>query len=194
MNNTRKKPKISFGTVGWILVLGFLAYQISPQVKAAFGIDTAAVSVAPTFELPSLEGEPVSLEAYRGQVVLVNFWATWCPPCRVEMPGFQRVYDDKRDDGFVVLALSTDRGGQEVVRKFIEDRDVTFPVAMASARVVQDFGGVQALPTSFLIDREGRIRQEVKGFFAEPTLRMAVNRLLEEEAPLAAAHSEAGDD
>lgn len=194
MNNERKKPKISFGTIGWILVLGFLAYQISPQVKAAFGVDTAAVTVAPTFELASLDGEPVSLEAYRGQVVLVNFWATWCPPCRVEMPGFQRVYEDKRDEGFVVLGLSTDRGGHEVVREFVESRDLTFPIALASAKVVQDFGGVQALPTSFLIDREGRIRQEVKGFFAEPTLRMAVNRLLEEEAPLAAADPEAGHD
>ena len=69
---TRKRPKISFGTVGWILVFGFLAYQISPQVKAAFGVDTASITVAPSFELPSLDGQTVSLEAYRGQVVLVN--------------------------------------------------------------------------------------------------------------------------
>lgn len=194
MNNRKKRPKLSFGTVGWILVLGFLAYQIAPQVKAAFGIDTATTSVAPSLQLPSLQGETVSLESYRGQVVLVNFWATWCPPCRLEMPGFQRVYEDKRDDGFVVIALSTDRGDQQAVREFVEKRDLTFPVAMATGGVVNGFGSVRALPTSFLIDREGRIRQEVKGFFAEPTLRLAVNRLLEEEAPLAAAGAEAVHD
>ena len=179
-----KTPRVSLGGVGWILLLGFLAYRIAPQVKAAFGAG-GGDSVAPAFQLRTLEGEPVSLERYRGQVVLVNFWATWCPPCRIEMPGFQRVYEDRRDEGFVVLGLSTDQAGVGVVREFLAERDLTFPVAMATGRVVRDFGGVQALPSSFLIDREGRIRHEVKGIFAEPALRMAVGRLLEEGASVA---------
>src|SRR5690606_16817501 len=165
--------------VGWLLLLAFLGYRIAPQVQAAFGAGGGG-SVAPSFQLQTIDGEPVSLERYRGQVVLLNFWATWCPPCRVEMPGFQRVYEDRRDEGFVVLGISTDRAGEGVVRDFLAERGLTFPVAMATGQVVQDFGGVQALPTSFLIDREGRIRQEVKGFFAEPALRMAVGHLLEE--------------
>jgi peroxiredoxin len=172
-------PRISLGSVGWILLLGFLAYRISPQVKAAFGAGTGG-SAAPTFQLPTLDGEVIALEEYRGRVVLVNFWATWCPPCRIEMPGFQRVYEDRRDEGFVVLGISTDRTGEREVREFLAERGITFPVAMATARVVQDFGGVRALPTSFLIDRQGRIRQEIKGIFAEPALRMAVSHLLEE--------------
>ena len=176
-----KMPRVSLGSVGWILLLGFLGYRIAPQVQAALGAGTGG-STAPSFELRTIGGPPVSLEQYRGQVVLVNFWATWGPPCRVEMPGFQRVYEDRRDEGFVVLGISTDRAGQRVVREFLADRGITFPVTMASARVVQDFGGVQTLPTSFLIDREGRIRQEVKGIFAEPALRMAVGHLLEEGA------------
>jgi cytochrome c biogenesis protein CcmG, thiol:disulfide interchange protein DsbE len=174
-----KMPRITLGSVGWILLLGFLGYRMAPQVQAALGVGGGDF-VAPAFALNTLDGEPVSLDGLRGRVVLVNFWATWCPPCRIEMPGFQRVYEDRRDEGFVVLGLSTDRGGEGVVRGFLSDRDLTFPVAMATGEVVRDFGGVRALPTSFLIDREGRIRQEIRGYFAEPALRMAVNHLLAE--------------
>jgi len=173
------------GSIPWILLLGFLVYRTAPQVKAAFGAG-AGDSVAPAFELRSLDGEALSLDRYRGQVVLVNFWATWCPPCRIEMPGFQRVYEDKAHEGFVVVGLSTDRGGDGVVREFLAQRGITFPVAMATGQIVRDFGGVQALPTSFLIDREGRIRHEVKGIFAEPALRMAVYQLLKESPPMPA--------
>ena len=136
--------------------------------------------MAPSYAARTLDGDPISLEGLRGKVVLVNFWATWCPPCRIEMPGFQRVYEDRRDEGFVVLGISTDQADEGVVREFLAERGITFPVTVASGRVVRDFGGVQALPTSYLIDREGRIRQEVKGIFAEPALRMAVGHLLEE--------------
>lgn len=176
-----KMPRVSLGSVGWILLLGFLGYRIAPQVQAAFGAG-AGDSIAPSYAARTLDGEAISLEGLRGKVVLVNFWATWCPPCRIEMPGFQRVYEDRRDEGFVVLGISTDQAGEGVVREFLQERGITFPVTMATGQVVQDFGGVQALPTSFLIDREGRIRQEVKGIFAEPALRMAVGHLLEEGA------------
>jgi peroxiredoxin len=181
---SRKIPRVTLGGVAWILVLGFLGYRIAPQVQAAFGAGGGG-SEAPGFELHTIHGEPVSLEHYRGQVVLLNFWATWCPPCRVEMPAFQRVYEEKRDQGFVVLAVSTDRAGVGVVRQFLDERNLTFPVAMATGQVIQDFGGIRALPTSFLIGRDGTLRQEVRGFFTEPMLRMAVNRLLEEPPPAA---------
>ena len=180
-----KTPRVSLGGIGWILLLGFLGYRIAPQVQAALGVGGGG-DMAPSYAAQTLDGESISLEGLRGQVVLVNFWATWCPPCRIEMPGFQRVYEDRREEGFVILGISTDRAGQGVVREFLEDRGITFPVTMASGQVVRDFGGVQALPTSFLIDREGRVRQEVKGIFAEPTLRMAVGHLLKEPATAAA--------
>ena len=98
------------------------------------------------------------------------------------MPGFQRVYADKRDRGFVVLGVSTDNAGEATVRSFLAERGITYPVAMATAQVVRDFGGVQALPTSILIGRDGTVRQEVRGVFAEPPLRSAVNHLLSEPA------------
>lgn len=157
----------------------FLGYRIWPQVAAVFGVASANVGV-PDFQVTTLDGGTLSNERLRGKVVLVNFWATWCPPCRLEMPGFQAVYDGRRDQGFVVLGISTDAGGREPVERFLAERGITYPVAMASGRVVQSFGGATVLPTSFLIDRNGRIRHEVKGIFASIALERAVDRLLAE--------------
>lgn len=181
-SNGKKKRRISLEHLAWVLLLGFIAYRMGPQVKAALGAG-GGDSAAPAFELETLDGAPVSLADLRGKVVVVNFWATWCPPCRVEMPGFQRVYTDRREDGLVIVGVSLDQGGEGPVREFVRERGITFPIAMADANVAQAFGGVRTLPTSFLIDREGRIRQEVTGIFAEPTLRMAVGHLLNEPAP-----------
>ncbi len=167
-------------------MLAFLGFRIYPQLRAAAGVGGSG-GAAPAFVLQALDGTAIDSESLRGKVVLVNFWATWCPPCRVEMPGFQRVYEDKRDEGFVVLGLSTDRGSTRVVQEFVDARQLTFPIAMAPAPLVSAFGGVRALPTSFLIDRNGMIRQQVTGIFTEPTLRLAVNHLLAEAVDSTAA-------
>jgi cytochrome c biogenesis protein CcmG, thiol:disulfide interchange protein DsbE len=169
-------------TLVWVGVLAFAANRFWPQVAAALAIGGSGEE-APAFEVTTLAGDPISLESLRGQVVLVNFWATWCPPCRIEMPGFERVYREKREQGFEIVALSTDALGSAGVERFLEERGITFPVAMASREVVGEFGGVRGLPTSYLIDREGRVRHTVMGLFAEPALRMAVDRLLAEPIP-----------
>jgi peroxiredoxin len=105
------------------------------------------------------------------------------------MPGFQAVYDRKRDDGFVVLGVSTDATGHETVARFLADRNITYPVAMATASIVREFGGARVLPTSFLIDREGRIRHQVRGLFTSVALEQAVDHLLAEPVPAAPTRS-----
>lgn len=179
MKKRRLLPRPSLGTLLWVAVLGFVGYRIWPQLSAAVGVGEAG-EAAPAFELTTFSGEPVSLDALRGQVVLVNFWATWCPPCRVEMPGFQRVYESRRERGFTIVGISTDRGSTRQVIDFLEERGITYPNAPATAQVVRDYGHVRVLPTSFLIDRQGRIRHIIRGFFAEPALAQAVDRLLAE--------------
>jgi cytochrome c biogenesis protein CcmG, thiol:disulfide interchange protein DsbE len=176
---TRKK-RVTWVDALWLLAVGYVGYMMWPQVAATFGMPTRTAE-APAFALATLDGAWVSSEALAGQVVLVNFWATWCPPCRLEMPGFQRVYEERRGEGFVILGISTDAAGQSVVREFLDERGITYPVAMATAQVVRDFGGVPALPMSFLVDREGRIRHAVRGYFPEISLRQAVDRLLREQ-------------
>lgn len=163
----------------WIGLLAFVGYRIWPQIAAAAGVSSANV-VAPAFAVTTLDGRTVSLESLRGQVVLVNFWATWCPPCRVEMPGFQQVYEARRDRGFTIVGVATDIGGSSTVRRFTAERGITYPIAMANGEVVRGFGNPNMLPTSFLIDRQGRIRHEVRGIFASVALSQAVDRLLAE--------------
>jgi peroxiredoxin len=163
----------------WLLLIGVLGWKLGPQLLSATGTGDTAIP-APAFEVTTFDGETVSLESLRGKVVLVNFWATWCPPCRQEMPSFERVWRDRRGDGLVILGVSTDRIGADAVREFVRDRGYTYPIAMAPTTMTRDFGGARVLPSSFLIDRAGSIRHEVTGYFAEPALRAALNRLLEE--------------
>ena len=135
---------------------------------------------APEFSVRTLDGDKVTLDDLEGDVVLVNFWATWCPPCRLEMPGFQSVYDEYKDRGFTVVGLATDDGGRDLVESFVQANRITYPVAMAPEDVRLEYGGVDALPQSFLLDQEGRLRRIVQGVFSEGALMRAVDELLAE--------------
>lgn len=177
----RSRPQARLEALFWLALVAFVGYRIWPQVAAAFGV-ASANTAAPDFQLTTLDGANLSRDALRGKVVLVNFWATWCPPCRVEMPGFQHVYDRKKAEGFTILGVSTDAAGSQHVARYLREREITYPVAMASGGIVRAFGGSSALPTSFLIDRQGRVRHTVTGIFAEVALEQAVNRLLAEPA------------
>jgi peroxiredoxin len=164
-----------------VLLLLWVGQRLGPQVAALVGLNLG-VTESPAIEVMTRSGAPFSLAEHRGQVVLVNFWATWCRPCRVEMPGFQKVYDRYRDQGFTILGLSTDATGVGTVDAYVTDRRVTYPVAMATLELRREFGGVREIPSSFLVDRQGRIRYTVRGFWAGPALGVAVRRLLEEDA------------
>ena len=166
-------------TVLTVAILTFAAHRLWPQMAAMIGVG-GRVGTAPAVVFESPDGQPVVLADLEGQVVLVNFWATWCGPCKLEMPGFQKLYDDKRDQGFTILGVSTDRGSWSEVRAFLLERDITYPVVQTSATADRAFGGVTAIPTSFLIDRQGIIRHRIFGFMPPPALRIAVNRLLDE--------------
>lgn len=162
----------------WVAVLGLLIWRFGPQVEAALGIG-GTDTPAPDFAVTTLEGEVIRLSELRGQVVLVNFWATWCAPCRLEMPGFQKVWEDYRDRGVVILGLSVDRGDRSQVERWVGDRQITYPIGFATGQVVRAYGGANVLPTSLLIDRDGRIVHRVEGFYAAPALRAALRRLLD---------------
>ncbi|MDQ6738066.1 MAG: TlpA family protein disulfide reductase, partial [Gemmatimonadota bacterium] len=96
------KPRSRMETIAWIALIVFIGYRIWPQGAAAVGV-ASANAPAPAIQLRTMAGTPISSDSLRGEVVLVNFWATWCPPCRYEMPGFQAVYDRHHTEGFTVL-------------------------------------------------------------------------------------------
>ena len=141
-------------------------------VTAAIGVGVIGLAIylrgrtpaiAPDFALPDLSGQAVRLSAYRGRVVLVNLWATWCPPCRDEMPSMERLHQQLKDKGFVLLAVAEDDGGARVVKPFIEEMKVTFSVLVDPDGEVGRKYGVWGYPESFLVDREGRIVERVIG-------------------------------
>ena len=162
----------------WILVIGLLVWRFGPQVGAALGIG-GTDEPAPDFAIETLAGDSLRLSDLRGRVVLVNFWATWCAPCRVEMPGFQDVWEDYRDRGFTIVGLSVDRGVRADVARWVGQREITYPIGFPTGATRRAYGGARTLPTSVLINRDGRIVHRVEGFYAEPALRAAVKRLLE---------------
>lgn len=175
----RRRLIMAVDAVLLIVVLVLLYQRALPQASAALGLGSSD-EPAPAFTLATLDGDSISLRDLRGRVVLVNFWASWCPPCRIEMPGFERIYRDRAGDGFMILGIATDVHATASIRAFLDEHDITYPTLLATPAVVRDYGGINALPESFLIDRDGRIRHRVIGYFAEPALRAAVNRLLEE--------------
>ncbi|HUW49479.1 MAG TPA: TlpA disulfide reductase family protein [Sulfuricella sp.] len=134
---------------------------------------------APDIRVILLDGRQIRLEDLRGKVVLVNFWATWCPYCRHEIPDMERFYRDHHAQGFEILALSQDDTA-EPVRQFLASAGVHFPVAMATTGHTAALGGVSRLPTSFLIDRQGRVRHKISGQVHYGRLEDLVGPLLAE--------------
>lgn len=120
-------------------------------------------TTAPNFRLWDLDGKPISLSEYQGSVVLVNFWATWCGPCRVEMPAMERLYREFNSKGFEILAISTDQQGVAVTRPFKESLGLSFPILHDSDYRVGIAYGARTLPITFLVDRQGMIRHRIFG-------------------------------
>jgi peroxiredoxin len=157
-----------------LILLGLIAYMwfrppawVSDETRPA-----------PPLQVTLLDGRTLNLHDLRGKVVLVNFWATWCPYCRHEMPAMQKFYRDYRAQGFEILALSQDDEAAKAIH-FLQEEGYNFPVAMdaGSGRM---FGGVSKLPTSFLIDKRGMVRKKISGQVHYARLKELVLPLLAE--------------
>lgn len=137
---------------------------------------------APDFELQTLTGETVTLASLRGKPVIINLWASWCPPCQAEMPSFQHVYEDYHDKGVVILAINlTLQDREEDVRQFVLKNHLSFPVLLDSDGDVERQYSTHALPTTYFVSADGIIRERVIGGpIAEALLRAQIERLLHE--------------
>ena len=133
---------------------------------------------APDFVIEKLEGGKTSLAEHRGKLVVLHFWATWCMPCRVEMPGMESLWQQYKDDGLVILAVSIDEGSKGRVEKYKQIFELSFPILLDPESEVNDLYKVSNMPTSFLIDGEGQIVSYVSG--AADWLEPDTVRLVEE--------------
>jgi thiol-disulfide isomerase/thioredoxin len=170
----------------------FIVHGISKAVRVVllfgllallcFGVPRSALagSAVPHFALPSVaDGAVIDSDQFKGRVRLITFWATWCPPCREEVPSLIRLQNEFGSKGFTVVALSVDQGGVGVVRKFVEKNKVNYPVVRADRDVLQKFGGVSGVPYSFLVDKGGKVVKSYPGYADYRILRTDISGLID---------------
>lgn len=136
--------------------------------------------LAPDFALERLNGETFRLSDHRGTVVAINFWATWCPPCRKEMPEFIDLQDEMEGE-VLFVGISLDKEGPEKVRTFTEAIGVNYPIVIDDGTVTKKYGPIAGIPTTFLVDREGQVRVQAMGRLTKEDLRPVLEALSEGE-------------
>lgn len=174
---------------GWILVVAaaLLLLGLSLVIvrvrgsKAAPEVRPEVGYFAPDFALPDLDGKTVRLSDFRGKkAVFLNFWATWCPPCRLEMPTMEKAYRTYRADGLEILAISIDAGPKSAVKNFLKEFDLTFPALLDPDMEVLRLYRISGIPASFLVDKEGIIRHRELGYrdWTDPESRKMLEAIL----------------
>ena len=177
----RKRGRVVFATVSiLVLVLSLVVVQVresnaAPEARPEVGY------LAPDFVLPNLDGKTVRLSDFRGKKgVFINFWATWCPPCRLEMPTMEKVYQDYKSRGLEILAVSIDAGPKGAIESFTRELRLTFPVLLDPEMEVLRTYKFFALPSSVLIDKQGIIRFKEQGYrnWTDPESRKQLEMIL----------------
>jgi peroxiredoxin len=134
---------------------------------------------APEFTLKDVNGHQVRLSDYRGKVVLLDFWATWCGPCKIEIPWFKEFERQNKDKGFAVIGVAMDEEGWDVVKPYAREAGINYRLVIGNDDIAQQYGGVDALPTTFLIDREGRIAAVHVGLTSKSDFEDGIQELLQ---------------
>ena len=174
-----------------IMIAGFVKKNVDTEESFADeqrGVDLVDVTaeeglvkgdMAPDFELTTLDGEKVQLSDLKGKKIIVNFWATWCPPCKAEMPHMQNYYEDfAKDENVEILAVNLTSGDKvESVQNFVEDYGLTFPIPMDVEGKVGETYQAITIPTSYMIDTQGRIQNKIVGPMDENMMKDFVSNL-----------------
>lgn len=135
---------------------------------------------APDFALKDLNGDILRLSDLRGKVVVLNFFATWCGPCRQEIPDFVRLYEKFRDNGLEIIGVSLDQGGEAVLKPFVRNYRITYPIVLGTRKVALDYGGIRGIPTTFFIDHNGRISNHFVGLQPGHAIEESLKKLLKQ--------------
>jgi len=142
---------------------------------------------APDFELKDVNGQAVHLSDYKGKVVLLDFWATWCGPCKIEIPWFQEFERQNKDKGFAVLGVAMDDEGWDAVKPFAQERGINYRLVLGNDKIADLYGGLEALPTTLLIDRDGNIAAVHVGLSGKNEFEDGIQELLGASAHASAA-------
>lgn len=163
----------------FVLTLLLVSCSGTPeQVVDAAAKDTKGRKVAPNFTLKDADGRNVSLTDYKGKVVLLNFWATWCGPCKIEIPWFVEFEQKYKDRGFAVLGVSMDDEGWEVVKPYLAKTKINYRILVGNEEIAKQYGGLDALPTTLVIDRTGAVLSTHEGLVSKGTYEKEILSLL----------------
>lgn len=164
----------------WLIPLALglaLLWVTHPTRRPAVRLPTGNVAM-PAWQMTDLSGVTVSSTNFSGKVLVLNFWATWCPPCREELPDLNAFHGANQTNGVVVIGASVDEGDREVVKRFAERNGLKYPIVFATPEIQLQFGNVTLLPTTFVMDREGRMAARFLGAITREELEKAVEPLV----------------
>ncbi len=150
-------------------------YNMTPHAADPTTV-AAGKGTAPDFSLSAIDGKHVSLSAYRGKVVILDFWAPWCPPCRKEIPDFIALQQQYASQGLQIIGIGLDEPANVV--SFVRQNGFNYPVAVGDDAISNRYGGVDGLPTTFIIDRQGTIRNRFEGFTERAVFEREIKKLL----------------
>jgi len=150
-------------------------------------------TVAPDFTLESLDGKSMRLSDLRGKAVLLNFWATWCGPCKIEMPWFVELQNQYGSQGLQIVGVAMDDSGKDDIAKFAKEMGVNYPVLLGKEAVGDEYGGVPALPESFFISRDGKIVDKIIGLRGKAEIEDAIKKALDTQPGASEAATTPGE-
>jgi thiol-disulfide isomerase/thioredoxin len=154
----KRNPLILFFVAAIVAVMLFAGVRVARRNRAdAPAKGQLMGQVAPDFELPALDGKNLKLSDLRGKAVLLNFWATYCGPCKIEMPWFVELQKEYGPQGFQIVGVAMDDASTEDIAKFAKEMGVNYPILVGNESVGQSYGGVSVLPTTFFLDRDGKL-------------------------------------
>lgn len=164
-----------------LVTLAFIPVACTPArpVNAASLKPDKDRKTAPDFELKDVNGKSVRLSDFKGKVVVLDFWATWCGPCKIEIPWFVEFERKYKDRGFAVLGVSEDEDGWTSVKPFVKEVGINYRVVIGNDRTTESYGGIEGLPTTFVIDRDGKIAAVHVGLAAKQDFEDAIEKLLQ---------------
>lgn len=176
---SHSKKVLMKGLVIFLLVsaLGYTLYSQFILNKEAIVINANASKLSPAFSLKDLEDNEVNLKQYHGKGILINFWATYCPPCEEEMPYLESAYKEYKDKGIEILAVDVGEP-KIIVNHFVGKKELSFPILLDSKGEIADLYKVQTLPTTFLVNENGEIIEKITGELSEEKIRQNVERII----------------
>lgn len=188
-----RRLHVLFWCVGLLFALGACGSDDAPSPTDLSQPDPSSTSSkshetdpypAPDVPMETLDGETLNLADQSGKVVLVNFWATWCGPCRREIPDLVNLYSDLRDEGLVIVGIAVDQEGAEVVEPFVNEQQINYPIVLDPEQSLEThFDAMYGLPTTYVVNPEGKIVKRVLGVFPVEEMKPKLKKMLGEKSP-----------